>query len=151
MRVDDSSQLVVVTLELLRVHQQFVSEFSWCFTQHYADFQIIIRLRRREFLVDVPDVHVLHASSNFAGLSSIPGCNTACNIANLRPALPAVFGAFPPPTVSRLRTRFCSALAASNSKLSPVVSVVNMAYRVWLSVRMSTEDWSVPAGTFATG
>ena len=43
-RLDDRSQLVVVTLELLRVHQQVVSEFGWRIAQHHADYDIVIQL-----------------------------------------------------------------------------------------------------------
>ena len=39
-RLDDSSQFVAVTLELLRVHQKVVSEFSWCFAQHHTNFTV---------------------------------------------------------------------------------------------------------------
>ena len=51
--MDDCSQLVAVTLELLGAHPQLVSEFWWCFAQYHADFHIIIQPERREFLVDV--------------------------------------------------------------------------------------------------
>ena len=70
-------------------------EFWWFFAQHHADFHVVIQLltprgsRRRP-----PDVsHAFHVSSNFARLSPIPGCNTACNIANLRPAVYRAFAA----------------------------------------------------------
>ena len=43
--LDDRSQLVVVTLKLLRVHQQMVSEFRWGFPQHHADLHVIVQLR----------------------------------------------------------------------------------------------------------
>ena len=93
--MDDCSQIVAVRLELLEVHQQVVSEFWWFFAQHHADFHVVIQLltprgsRRRP-----PDVsHAFHVSSNFARLSPIPGCNTACNIANLRPAVYRAFSA----------------------------------------------------------
>ena len=42
--LDDRPQLVVVTLKLLRVHQQMVSQFLWGHTQHHADFHVIIQL-----------------------------------------------------------------------------------------------------------
>ena len=40
----DCSQLVVFTLELLRVHQQMVSQFLWAFSQHHADLHVIVQL-----------------------------------------------------------------------------------------------------------
>ena len=42
--LDDCSQLVVVTLKLLRVHQQMVSQFLWAFPQHHADLHVIVQL-----------------------------------------------------------------------------------------------------------
>ena len=42
--LDDCSQLVTVTFELLRVHQQPVSELGWCFAQRKAVFHSIIQL-----------------------------------------------------------------------------------------------------------
>ena len=42
--LDDCSQLVVVTLKLLRVHQQMVSQFLWGFSQHHADLHVIVQL-----------------------------------------------------------------------------------------------------------
>ena len=92
--------------------------------------------------------HAFHVSSNFAGLAPIPDCNTACNIANLRPAVVGAFSATNCLQTSnpfRFRTR-CTSL-----KLRHVVSVANKAHSVWLKVRMSTEASSVPAGTHATG
>ena len=51
--LDDCSQLVVVTLKLLRVHQQMVPQFLWAFSQHRADLHIIVQLCRGEIFVDV--------------------------------------------------------------------------------------------------
>ena len=76
---------------------------------------------------------------------TILGCNTACNIANLRPA---VFGAFSATNCLQTSNPFLFGTRCTNLKLRPVVSVANKAYSVWLNVRMSTEDSSVPAGTF---
>ena len=42
--LDDRSQLVVVTLKLLRVHQQMVSQFLWAFPQHHADLHVSVQL-----------------------------------------------------------------------------------------------------------
>ena len=42
--LDDRSQLVVVTLKLLRVHRQMVSQFLWAFSQHHADLHVIVEL-----------------------------------------------------------------------------------------------------------
>ena len=42
--LDDRSQLVVVTLKLLRVHQQMVSQFLRAFSQHHADLHVIVQL-----------------------------------------------------------------------------------------------------------
>ena len=42
--LDDRSQLVLVTLKLLRVHQQMVSQFLWAFPQHHADLHVIVQL-----------------------------------------------------------------------------------------------------------
>ena len=42
--LDDRLQLVLVTLKLLRVHQQMVSEFLWGFTQHHTHFHIVMQL-----------------------------------------------------------------------------------------------------------
>ena len=44
--LDDRSQFVVVTLKLLRVHSQIVSQFLWGLTQHHAYFHVIIQLSR---------------------------------------------------------------------------------------------------------
>ena len=53
--LDDCSQLVV-SLKLLRVHQQMVSHFLWAFSQHHADLHVIVQLRRdfRRCPSDVP-------------------------------------------------------------------------------------------------
>ena len=51
--MDDRPQLVVVTLKLLRVHQQMVSQFLWGLTQHHTDFHVIIQLCRRKIFVDI--------------------------------------------------------------------------------------------------
>ena len=104
-RLDDCSQLVVVPLELLRVHQQVVSEFGRCLSQHHTDFHIIIQLWRRQFLVDVHLVFFLELRW------TVTHSRPAAQLATLR-----IFDArhsvrFPPPTVSRLRTRFGSVLA----------------------------------------
>ena len=52
----DCSQLVVISLKLLRVHQQMVSHFLWAFSQHHADLHVIVQLRRdfRRCPSDVP-------------------------------------------------------------------------------------------------
>ena len=42
--LDGCSQLVVVTLKLLRVHQQMISQFLWAFSQHHADLHVIVQL-----------------------------------------------------------------------------------------------------------
>ena len=42
--LDDRPQLVVVTLKLLRVHQQMVSQFQWGLTQHHTDLHVVIQL-----------------------------------------------------------------------------------------------------------
>ena len=42
--LDDCSQLVVITLKLLRVHQQMVSQFLRALSQHHADLHIIVQL-----------------------------------------------------------------------------------------------------------
>ena len=42
--LDDRSQVVVVTLKLLRVHQQMISQFLWAFSQHHADLHVIVQL-----------------------------------------------------------------------------------------------------------
>ena len=42
--LDDRPQLAVVTLKLLRVHQQMVSQFQWGLTQHHTDLHVVIQL-----------------------------------------------------------------------------------------------------------
>ena len=117
-RLDDCSQLGVVALELLRVHQQVVSEFGWCFAQHHADFHIIIQtLTQRDSRRRPPNV------PTFSTLSQIlPRCHrftAATQLATLRIFDPLSLLRFSPPTVSRLDTRFYSALVAPFSNLIP--------------------------------
>ena len=91
-----------------------------------------------------------HDVPNFPTLSqTLPDCHpfpAAPQLATLRIFDPLSLVRFPPPTVSRLRTHYCSALAApvSNFVLWPVWPTKRTI--VWLHVRMSTEDSSNPAG-----
>ena len=42
--LDDRPQLFVVTLKLLRVYQQMISQFLWAIPQHHADLHVIVQL-----------------------------------------------------------------------------------------------------------
>ena len=90
--LDDRPQLAVVTLKLLRVHQQMVSQFQWASRSTTLIYTSSSSFDDERFSwTSTSCSHDFRVSSNFAGLSLIPGCSTACSIANLRPA---VFGAF---------------------------------------------------------
>ena len=90
--LDDCSQLVVVTLKLLRVHQQMVSQFLWAFSQHHADLHVVRRCPS-----DVPTAQL-----------------AASRISDPRFSARSL-----PPSVSTLRPHFCSALFAPVSSFVP--------------------------------
>ena len=94
-----------------------------CFSHHHPTLTSRVSRRRP------PDVATFsHASSNVAGLShTFPA---AIQLATLRIFDPQSLVRFPPPTVSRLRTRFCSALVVPN--FVPW-SVANRANGVWFN------------------
>ena len=119
--LDDRPQLVVVTPKLLRVHQQMVSQFLWGLTQHHADLHVIVQLCRGKVVVDVQLVFPrLPRFLKFAGLSLVPGCSTACSIANLRHA---VFGAFSAADCLHASNPILSGTLCTSLKLCPMVSV----------------------------
>ena len=130
--LDDRSQLVVVTLKLLRVHQQMVSQFLWAFPQHHADLHVIVQLCWREFFVFCPP-DVPTTSTSPQTLPDYHSFPAVAQLAASRISDPRFSARSRPPSVSTLRTQFCSPIS---SFVPWSVSPARRTVCVWLNVRM---------------
>ena len=115
------TKLVVLALELLRVQQQSVSTFRWCFAYYHAHRHTVVKFLILDF----------HCSSP---------CPAAAQLATARVLDPLFLVRFRPPTVSKLRTR---SSRCTSHKACPKVNVANKAYRVWLAASVSVGVFAV--------